>query len=349
MTRISRRHALQAAAAGLVATTAIARTFRPAGARPVLAGTVYTANEIGNSISAIILATRRVETFPVPISPHNVQISPDGRRLLAVGNPAQSAGHGHDDAGMLLVFDVDRPATSPIASIAVGRHPAHVVPDRTGRLALVSLSDENAVAAVDLAAGRLLHKMPTGAYPHGLRLRPDSDELWVANVGENSLSILDLRSRRETAQVAVGAAPVQVGFLPSGRHLFASLRDENAVAVVDVEARKLLRKIRVGRGPIQVFAAADGRSVYVANQGSEADPDRCLCIVDAQRAEVVARIPVGRGAHGVVASPDGHVFVSNIVDGTVSIVDPAGRTVLDTIRVGAGPNGITYRSATENS
>jgi YVTN family beta-propeller protein len=94
-----------------------------------------------------------------------------------------------------------------------------------------------------------------------------------------------------------------------------------------------------------VHASPDGRWLYVANQGSETDPDRCLCIVDAERLELAARVPVGLGAHGITVSPDGTVFVSNIVDGTVSAVDQASRTVVRTFKVGAGPNGITYRSA----
>jgi hypothetical protein len=52
------------------------------------AGFVYSANEGEDSISRIDLATRRVTTLKIPVTPHNVQISHDGRRLLAVGSMA---------------------------------------------------------------------------------------------------------------------------------------------------------------------------------------------------------------------------------------------------------------------
>ena len=357
MNRISRRQALQAAAAGLAAGVVLARTTTPSWAGAGLSGTVYTANEHGNSMSAIDLASGRVDTTPLPISPHNVQISRDGKRLLIVGVGTDGEGHGHneeaeeEESGLLLVIDPARLSTDTMTSISVGRHPAHVVPDQSDRLALISLSEEDAVVAVDLASRSIAGRIGTGSYPHGLRLHPNGRELWVANVKDGSLSVLDLQEGREAARIPVGGAPVQVGFVPSGRRLFASLRDENAVAVIDVAARRLIGKIPVARGPIQVFASPDGRSLYVANQGSEADPDRCLCVIDVERAEVSARVPVGLGAHGVAVSTDGRaVFVTNIVDGTVSVVDPVGRTVLKTIRVGAGPNGITYRPlAVENS
>ena len=52
------------------------------------AGFVYSANEGEDSISRIDLATGRVTTLPLPVTPHNVQISRDGRRLFAVGSMA---------------------------------------------------------------------------------------------------------------------------------------------------------------------------------------------------------------------------------------------------------------------
>src|SRR3990170_7337432 len=48
-------------------------------------GFVYTANERGNSISVIDLSTGQVKDIATRITPHNVQVSRDGRRLLAVG------------------------------------------------------------------------------------------------------------------------------------------------------------------------------------------------------------------------------------------------------------------------
>ncbi len=50
---------------------------------------VYTANERGNSISAVDLGTGQARNIDTPITPHNVQVSRDGRLLLAVGTVAE--------------------------------------------------------------------------------------------------------------------------------------------------------------------------------------------------------------------------------------------------------------------
>jgi YVTN family beta-propeller protein len=314
------------------------------------AGVVYTANEHGSSISAINLATGQVDTVPLSISPHNVQITADGARLLVVGEAAAGghgeAGHDGDEApGLLLVFDTAQLTSRPVASIAVGAHPAHVVVDRDGRRAFVTDSDSNAVTVVDIARKTALQAIPTGRYPHGLRISPDGREAYVANVQDGTVSVLDIAALVEIARIPVGAAPVQVGFTPDGARVYVSLRDENRVAVVDTRRREVVARIAVGRNPIQLHATPDGRYVYVANQGTETEPDDTVSVIEVAIGRVIDTIRTGRGAHGVAVSADGsRVFVTNIADSTVSVIDAATREVVATYPVGRGPNGVTYRA-----
>lgn len=62
--------------------------------------------------------------------------------------------------------------------------------------------------------------------------------------------------------------------------------------------------------------------------------------------ELLDSVETGKGAHGVVVSNDGkRSFISNIVDSTVSVIDTATHKVIKSIKVGDGPNGITFRGA----
>ncbi len=317
-----------------------------------LSGFVYTADEHGNSISVIDLSTSLVTVVPVTISPHNIQVSADGARVLAVGEPAKGAGHSHgardhtDKAeGRLLVFDSKRMRSGPIASTLVGKHPAHVVVDREGKRAFVTLAGSDAVAVVDLARKQIARRIKTGRYPHGLRVSPDGREIYVANVEGGSVTVINIDTGAESARIPVGSAPVQVGFTPDGARVYVSLRDENRVAVIDTATRTVVARISVGRNPIQVHSTPDGRFVYVANQGTEANPADTVSVIDVSESSVVDTIRTGAGAHGVAVSNDGRfAFITNIVDGTVTAVDTERRSVVTTFAVGKGPNGISFRS-----
>ena len=338
-------------AGAILAAAGIAEGASPSAAGA--AGTVYTADERGNSISAIDIGTGRVEILRIRIAPHNVQVTADGAYLLAVGDPvADDHGHGHgaakdgDAKGRLLVFDTASLARGPLADIAVGAHPAHVVADRDGRRAFVTNAADNSVSVIDLAGRTVISTVGTGRYPHGLRMSPDGREVYVANVEDGSLTVIDTARLAEVARIPVGAAPVQVGFVPDGSRVYVSLRDENRVAVVDTTSRKVTRRIDVGRNPIQVHAVPDGRQVYVANQGTDADPADTVSVIDTASGTVVDTIRTGKGAHGVAVDETGAVvFITNIADATVSAIDTGTRTVTATFGVGRGPNGITYRGS----
>lgn len=358
--RTLRRTAPSASVAIVLAGLAVASTailFSDDGAFsavPGPIGSVYTADEYGNSISRIDLASGQVQTVPVPISPHNVDLSTYGGTLLAVGEPAgmemEAGGDGEGtmedsaEGGQLLVFESGALAAGPVAEIGVGEHPAHVVASADGR-AFVTQSGENSVAVVDLASKKVVGTVATGRYPHGLRIGPDGKEIYVADVEEGSVSVIGIAEMKEIARIPVGAAPVQVGFTPDGAKVFVSLRDENKVAVIDTKTRQVLAKIEVGRKPIQVFVTPDGSRVYAANQGDDADPDDTVSVIDVSSLQVIKTIQTGKGAHGVSISPDGsRVFVTNIVAGTVSVIDETARSVVATIPVGSGPNGIAFRA-----
>lgn len=57
----------------------------------------------------------------------------------------------------------------------------------------------------------------------------------------------------------------------------------------------------------------------------------------------MATIEVGKGAHGVVTSNDNKfVYVTNMYENTVSVIDNNANKVIKTVTVGTIPNGITY-------
>lgn len=311
-------------------------------------GFVYTANEGDNSLSRIDLTTGEVLTVPTAVTPHNVQITPDGKTLLAVGTEAMmmdgnAGAHDGEAKGILLVFRADDLSAGPSAQIEVGEHPAHVIADKDGKRAFVTNSEDDTVTVVDLGTASVVGTIPTGSFPHGMRMNPAGDEIYAANVESGSVSVLDPNGLKEIEQIAVGNAPVQVGFTPDGARVFVSLRDDDSIAVIDPVERSVLDRIAVGDGPIQVHATPDSAFVLVANQGTDEKPSDTVSVIDVATNQVVQTIRTGAGAHGVVVNDSGQLaFITNIIDGTVSIIEVPSWEVIATIDVGAGPNGVTF-------
>ncbi len=306
-------------------------------------GTIVTANEHDNSLSFISWPQKSETRIAVPIAPHNVQASADGKLVLAVGAKSGATGHGaHGAGGQLVVIDTAALGASPVITVPLAGHPAHVVIDQASKFAYVTNSESNSINIVDVAGRSVAGTIQVGRYPHGLRISPDGREIYVANMRDESVSVVDVAALREAARIRVGKVPVQVGFTPDGKTAFVSLNGENAVAIIDTVTRKVLTKRAAGRGPVQVHSSGDGTAIYVANQGSSKRPDNRMSVVSVSGAAKPVFVLTGPGAHGVSVSGDGSLItVTNTYAGTLSVIDAGSSSVLANIPVGTAPNGLT--------
>lgn len=323
---------------------ALVTSLGAAGAR---ADTIVVANENGQSLSIIDSQTSKTTTAAIPISPHNVDVTADGRLILATGMPAaQSGSHAaHGSAGgQLILMDVAGDAPGAPQVVTVGGHPAHVVPDAQGHFAYLTDAETNSVVVVDIPGRRVTGRIPVQNYPHGLRLSPDGNLLAVANMKSDTVSLVDTRNPEKAMHISVGKRPVQVAFDRSGRILVVSLNGEDKVAIIDVDARKLLRKASVGNGPVQVYVTPDGKAALVANQGSAAKPDNRVSVVALEDGKLIRNVTVGKGAHGIVIARDGRTaYVTNTYANTISAIDLGSLSAGKAYPVGKGPNGIAAR------
>ena len=317
---------------------------------------VYVANEEADTVSVLDAASFKVvATVRAGKMPHNVQVSPDGKRVWVTNNgepaPAgapvhQAMGKGEHDAmstaGAVWVIDTDRDAV--MAKVPVGLHPAHVVITPDGRFAYITNGGDNTVSVVDAAAQRVVATIAVGKFPHGIRVSPDGKQAYIANLKGGTVSVVDVASQKEIAQIPVGKGPAQVGFTENGRLAFASLSGESAVAVIDPASRKVVRKISVGAVPIQLFATPDSRTLLVANQGSRKKPGKTVSMIDLESFKVKKTVETGPGAHGVAIDREGrYAYITNTYAGSVSVIDIKVQKVVATVPVGKGPNGISVR------
>lgn len=295
-------------------------------------GTIWVANEEGNSLTVVDAATHDVVATLTGIpGPHNVQVSPDGRTVWVVS--------GHDG----LVAAIDSQTYKLQGTAPVGSAPAHVIVTPDGATSYVSSSGDNTVTIIDTATLNLVATLPVGQYPHGLRSSPDGKLVAVANLRDNTVTLINTATQQVDSTIATGLGPVQVAFAPDGATLYVSLNGEDAVAKIDLATRSVVGTAAVGDGPVQLYVSPDGTLLLVANQGTEESPATTLSFVDTATMAELDKVGTGKGAHGVVIEPGGrYAWVTNLYDNTLAVVDIAARAVVATVPSGASPNGVSF-------
>ena len=280
--------------------------------------------------------------------PHNIQVSPDGKIFAYTSavkedekKMSEGDGMGMGMNGSAFFYDID--TEKLIKKVEVGEHPAHIVFTEDGKYVLVTNNEDNNVSVIDAKTYKLINNISVGKGPHGFRISKDSKFAYVANMGEDTVSVVDIENNKELRKIKVGKTPVTTAVTNDGKTLMVTINAENTLAIIDLATDKV-EKIAVGVGPAQVYIGTDDKYAFVANQGSKESPSSTVSKVELATKKVIATIEAGKGAHGVVTSPDNKfVYVTNMYDNTISVIDNNTNKVIATVPVDETPNGISYR------
>ncbi len=344
-------------------------------AYPTEAEKLYVAIEGEGKIAVFDTATRKLlrqidlsheeHGMAMSVSPHNVQVAPDGKTVWVTANGSHG-GHGnkpaakeHDDGdgphGMALeppadeVLVIDPETDTVTHRIPIGRslHLAHVVLTPDSSTAYVTAQNENAIYKLDALNFTVSAKIqaPPGSQPHGLRVAPDGMKGYIALLQGTGLGILDLASGKLDVVPLDGAA-VQTAVTADGKLALATLYNTKKLAVYDTQSKALhyIELLKGALGPVQLYATPDSHFVYIADQGHYFDqPDsQWIYKVDLVKSAVIWSIKAGTAPHGIVIAKDGgHAYVTNLASDDLSVIDLKTDTEVARIPVGKEPNGIS--------
>jgi DNA-binding beta-propeller fold protein YncE len=115
--------------------------------------------------------------------------------------------------------------------------------------------------------------------------------------------------------------------------VFVTLQQSGRVAAFDLATQMIKWNAPVGEAPAGIVTLPDKR-LLVALTGEDS-----IVAVDPANGTVGARLKTGKGAHNFWPKGDGrHFFLSNRIEGTISLIDTQEMKVIATIRVPGGPD-----------
>ncbi len=307
-----------------------ASTAVPSGPTETVPGSVWVADEGGDSLTVLDAATDEVVTTVTGVdSPHNVQVARDGATVYTVSA---------DDR----VIAID-PATYTVRAAApTGAAPAHVIEAPNGKVYVTDAGD-GTVSVFETSGLRPAGRIELGGMPHGLRPASGGSVIVVADTAAGVVHLIDPATDQVTGAIPVGTGPAQVAVTGDGRFAYAGTTEPAAVVKVDLVARRVVGTAPVPAAPVQLYLSPDEKTVVSADQGTRQQPGNTLSVIDTAEMTVRGAIGTGVGPHGVVIDPSGtRAWVTNTYDDTVSVVDLPGLSVVATVPVGERPNGVSF-------
>lgn len=155
-------------------------------------------------------------------------------------------------------------------------------------------------------------------------------KVYVAEEFQGTIAVVDPETGNELKAVSVGGNTD--GVTTDGTFVYAAVAATSEIAVIDPASDTVVDTISAPNAGTIAFAAG---KLYVPTSNNK------VHVVDVGTRAVSATVDVGASPYGIERVGD-HVYVSNYLGGTVSVIATANDAVVDTITVGTNPNGIAF-------
>jgi YVTN family beta-propeller protein len=233
-----------------------------------------------------------------------------------------------------------------LAALSVSPAPALLLAQETPSPALLVLSKgEQMLKIVDPATGKVVGQAPSGPDPHEVIASADGTRAYITNYGGDryhTLTVVDLVARENLPTVDLGELSGPHGIEFAGGKVWFTSEGAEAVGSYDPVSNRVQREFATGQeGTHMLIVASDQSRIVTTNM-------RSGTVSILERDAAAGGVPkpadwrgrvvrAGGGVEGFDVSPDGkEIWAANGRDGTISIIDPATKRVVQTLDVKVG-------------
>jgi len=285
-------------------------------------GVLVIASMAESRVAVVDGATyRTLATLETGKSPHEVRVSPDGRRAYVAAGKTITA--------------VDLRGRKVKANFDLGSYSAHDIRvSRDGRRIWAACAPSQAVLELDSETGKILKAYQTEQQGSWfVEVTPDERKLYTPNLEGKSVSVID----RATGRVKVirFEHPVYgIDITPDGKEVWVSGRD---LAVIDTNADEVVATVKASEADTgRIRITRDGRKVVVALL-------RTLAVFDAKTRRLISETALSASPKVLALSGDGRrAFLTNPGDNSFAVVDIVTGRPLGNFPTGRRPDGIGW-------
>ncbi|HLG46109.1 MAG TPA: hypothetical protein VKY24_07710 [Reyranella sp.] len=231
---------------------------------------------------------------------------------------------------------LSRGQRTELQRVPLGREPHHLTQTPDGKEVLIASTVTNELVALDAKTGERKRTVPGIVDAYQLGFSPDGKWFVTASYRLDHVDIYRYDGTTFTLanRTFTGGMPSHLTFDTDSKTVFVSLQQTSRVVAFDLATQAIKWNKEVGKVPAGLVMLPDNKRLLVALTGEDA-----VVTLDPATGQTTGRLQTGRGAHNFWPKGDGrHWFLSNRVEGTISLIDSQEMKVVATVRVPGGPD-----------
>jgi len=249
---------------------------------------------------------------------------------------------------------IDPASNTVVREIAVSPNPHGIVPSPDGSRFYVSSESKDVLDVVDRGTATIIRRVPIGTRPNNVAITRDGKRVYVCIRGESWVDIVDTASLEKVKSVPVGKGPHNIYRTPDGEHMIATSMEGQKLTLINVRTEEPEASIPLDGvpRPLAIDANPDGTIARLFVQLSNLHG---FAVVDYASRKITDRIllpPAPSGArplipatfsHGIGVAPDHKtLWVTSLLNNSVSVFSLPQLQLITTIPVGRGPDWLTF-------
>ena len=252
---------------------------------------------------------------------------------------------------VLNSLDADISVIDPVTHterqrVTTGKEPHHLYLTPDEKSVIVANAASDSLTFIDPMTAQVQRTVRSIVDPYHLRFSPDMKWFVTAANRLNHIDIYRWQPQQEQAPLAL-AKRVHASKTPS--HLmidsrstvvYSTLQDSDQLVALDLASQSIRYTVPIGKMPADLYLTADDRTLLIGMTGADVVE---AYDVSGAAPKLIKRITTGKGAHAFRARGDKrHVFVSNRVANTISLIDTQTLAVVDQYTAPGGPDCMEF-------
>jgi len=227
-----------------------------------------------------------------------------------------------------------------IIPINVGANPWAISINPTTNKIYVTNSGNDTVSVID-GKTNTVKFLTVGQNPTGIVVNPFTNLAYVSKFSSNSISVINGTTDTVIADIPVGKLPDLLGLDAVSNKIYVPNSAEKSVSIIDGNTNTVLKTILLENNPAAIIVNPQTHLAYVTNAGN-------VTVIDGNTDQISKIISVSSGhLTSMAVNPStNRIYVSDILDTHIFVIDSNDDTVITKIQVGKNPDGIAINPNT---
>lgn len=193
----------------------------------------------------------------------------------------------------------------------------------------------NSISIFDLNSKKEVKSIYVGAHPNDCKVY--KDKIYIICGDSNSLNIMDLFSMERLVNIALDGYPHSIAINKINAMAYVCNTEGNSLSIINCETDTMVKRIEIGNNPTKVLLSSDKSMLFICESNFEDSIIKGnIIFMSIETNEIIKRVKVGLNPVDIYED-NNRLFVANLGDSTISIIDIKRDYNVENIRVKGCP------------